>query len=360
MSENRTVGPIAARKAIIKAFKIKQPVFVWGKPGIGKSETIAQIGKDTNSLVIDVRLSLWDPTDIKGVPYYAEKEGTMKWAPPSELPSMEYAKGFERIILFLDELNSAAPSVQQAAYQLVLDRKVGTYVLPDNVVIVAAGNRESDKGVTYRMPAPLSNRFVHIEMAASFDDWFIWAANNNIHKNIMGFLNWSKSDLSNFDPKSNFRAFATPRSWSFVNNLIQDYDMEAETATTLIAGAVGEGVAIKFAAYQRLAEKLPNPSDILSGHVKKLKDKEISAMYSLTIGLCYELKSSYENKNPTYETQVNNFFEFMMNNFETELVIVGVKLVLNTYELPIKTDMIECWSEFGKKYTKYITRALAN
>jgi hypothetical protein len=359
MSEHRTVGPIAARKALIKAFDIKQPIFVWGAPGIGKSETIAQIGKDTNSLVIDVRLSLWDPTDIKGVPYFDDKSGTMKWAPPSELPSMAFAKGFERIILFLDELNSAAPSVQQAAYQLVLDRKVGTYTLPDNVVIVAAGNRESDRGVTYRMPAPLSNRFVHIEMSVSFDDWFVWATNNNIHKNIIGFLNWSKSDLYSFDPKSNFRAFATPRSWSFVNKLIADDNMDDETATTLITGAVGEGVAIKFSAYQRLADKLPNPSDILSGSVKKLKDKEISAMYALTIGLCYELKDSFEKEHPLKKAHVNNFFEFIMANFETELVIMAVRVAINTYKLPLVTDDISCFSEFSAKYSKYITRALA-
>ena len=152
--------------------------------------------------VIDVRLSLWEPTDIKGIPYYAANDNSMQWAAPAELPTMELAKKHKWIILFLDEMNSAAPAVQAAAYQLILNRKVGQYTLPDNVLIVAAGNREADKGVTYRMPAPLANRFVHLELAVDFDDWFQWAVDNNQHKDVVGYLQFAKKDLYDFDPKS--------------------------------------------------------------------------------------------------------------------------------------------------------------
>lgn len=358
MNLNRTVGPKAAFKSLTKAFAIKRPVFLWGPPGIGKSDLIKLIGDKTNSLVIDIRLSLWDPTDIKGVPYFDSITGTMKWAPPEELPSADLAAKHERIILFLDEMNSAAPSVQAAAYQLVLNRKVGTYELPDNVVIVAAGNRESDKGVTYKMPAPLSNRFIHLEMTHSFTDWFDWATENNIHKNVIGFLNWSKNDLYDYDPKSSSRAFATPRSWSFVSDLITDNDTDEETLMSLIAGAVGEGAAIKFGAYHKLAGTLPNPVDILSGEIKSMTNHEISAMYSLTIGLCYELKISASNGDLDWNDKVNNFFAFMMANFETELVIMGTKLALTTYKLPVDVDEIACFDEFHNKYGKYITAAL--
>jgi hypothetical protein len=358
MSESRAVGPKSAKKAIIKALKVKRPIFIWGQPGIGKSDLIKQIGDDgANDLVIDVRLSLWDPTDIKGVPYFDDKEGTMKWAPPSELPGMKMAEQYDRIILFLDEMNSAAPSVQSAAYQLVLNRKVGTYSLPDNVVIVAAGNREGDKGVTYRMPAPLANRFIHLEMTHSFDDWFDWATENKIHKDIVGFLNWSKGDLNNFDPKSSSRAFATPRSWSFVSELLTENDCDDETLMNLMAGSVGEGTAIKFGAYQKLAGKMPNPTDVLKGKVKKLDYKEISAMYALTVGLCYELKDGADRKDKDWNDQANCFFEFMMDNFETELVIMGTKIALSTYKLPFDIDEIKCFLDFHKKYGKYISSA---
>ena len=143
-----------------------------------------------------------EPTDIKGIPYYAANDNTMKWAPPTELPDAKTAKKHKYIILFLDEMNSAAPAVQAAAYQLILNRKVGSYVLPDNVLIVAAGNRDADKGVVYRMPAPLANRFVHLEMKVDFDDWFQWATENKVHTDVVGYLTFAKKDLYDFDPKS--------------------------------------------------------------------------------------------------------------------------------------------------------------
>ena len=353
----RTVGPKSAKKAIIKALTVKRPIFIWGPPGICKSDLIKQIGDESGSHVIDVRLSLWDPTDIKGVPFFDDVSGTMKWAPPSELPRIKEAEQYSRIILFLDEMNSASPSVQSAAYQLVLNRKVGTYVLPDNVVIVAAGNREGDKGVTYAMPAPLSNRFIHLEMASKFDDWFEWATENTIHKDVVGYLNWAKEDLYKFDPKVKTRAFATPRSWSFVSELLSDNDCDDDTLMTLMSGAVGDGVAVKFSAYQKLAGKLPNPSDILSGKVTKLDYQEISAMYALTIGLCYELKDASARGDANYNTQVSNYIVFMMDNFETELVIMGTKLAMATYKLPMDITTIDRFNEFHKRYGSYISAA---
>jgi MoxR-like ATPase len=130
---SRTVGPKGAKKSLRKAFKNKRPIFLWGPPGIGKSDIIKQLGDELEAHVIDVRLSLWEPTDIKGIPYFDSNDGTMRWAPPSELPNAEMAKQHKNIVLFLDEMNSAAPAVQAAAYQLILNRRVGTYYLPDNV-----------------------------------------------------------------------------------------------------------------------------------------------------------------------------------------------------------------------------------
>ena len=177
MSEisSRQVGPKAAKRSLRRAFKANRPLFLWGPPGIGKSDIVKQMGEELDAHVIDIRLSLWEPTDIKGIPYFDSDSGKMAWAPPIELPDAEMGKKHKQIILFMDEMNSAAPAVQAAAYQLVLNRRVGTYKLPDNVLIVAAGNRESDKGVTYRMPAPLANRFIHLEMRVDHASWEIWA-----------------------------------------------------------------------------------------------------------------------------------------------------------------------------------------
>ena len=353
----RTTSPNKAKSSITHAMKKKRPIFLWGPPGIGKSEVVEQI---TNSLpnahLIDIRLSLWEPTDIKGIPYFDSNSGTMVWGAPSELPNEEFAAQYDNIVLFLDEMNSAAPSVQAAAYQLILNRRVGQYKLPDNVMIVAAGNRDADKGVTYRMPAPLANRFIHLELAVSFDDWFAWAVDNSVHKDVVGFLQFSKKDLYDFDPKSPSRSFATPRSWTFVSELLED-GIDEETTTDLVSGAIGEGLAVKFMAHRKVASSMPNPSDILDGKVKELTTKEISAMYSLVVSLCYELKEASDANDKKFDDKVNNFLRFAMDNFETELVVMGVKVALTQYALPIDPDEVECFDEFHDRFGKYIKAA---
>ena len=354
---SRTVSPNSAKTSITHALKKKRPIFLWGPPGIGKSEVVEQITSTLgNSHLIDIRLSLWEPTDIKGIPYFDSNSGTMVWGAPSELPTEEFAKAYDNIVLFLDEMNSAAPSVQAAAYQLILNRRVGQYKLPDNVLIVAAGNRDADKGVTYRMPAPLANRFIHLELAVSFDDWFDWAVNNNIHNDVVGFLTFSKKDLYDFDPKSSSRSFATPRSWTFVSELIDDA-LDDATTTNLVSGAVGEGLAVKFMAHRKVASEMPNPTEILAGKVTEMTSKEISAMYSLTVSLCYELKEACDKGDKKFDSKVNNFLRFAMDNFDTELVVMGIKLALTQYALPIDPDEVDCFDEFHERYGKYIKAA---
>jgi len=281
----------------------------------------------------------------------------MVWGSPSELPDEELASKHPYVILFLDEMNSAAPSVQAAAYQLILNRRVGQYKLPDNVLIVAAGNREADKGVTYRMPAPLANRFLHLEMRVDFDDWSQWATTNRVHKDVVGYCTFAKKDLYDFDPKSASRSFATPRSWSFVSELLEEDDTDDSTMMDLVSGAVGEGLAIKFMAHRKIASKMPKPEDILAGKVKKMDSKEISAMYSLTVSLCYELKDAADKNDKKFNDMVNHFFRFMMDNFETELVVMGTKVALTQYQLPLDPDEIDCFDEFHDKYGKYIAAA---
>jgi MoxR-like ATPase len=216
-----------------------------------------------------------EPTDIRGIPFYNKEVGKMDWAEPIDLPSEELASQYPIVVLFLDEMNSAAPSVQAAAYQLILNRRIGKYVLPENVVMVAAGNRESDKGVTYRMPTPLANRFIHQEMKTDFASWQDWAVTHNIHKDIIGYLGSNKQDLYDFDPKSLSRAFATPRSWSFVSEILSDEDGDEDTLTNLISGTIGEGLAIKFNAHRKVSGRMPKPEDILSGKVTTLDVKEV-------------------------------------------------------------------------------------
>jgi len=358
--EHRTVTAVGARRAITKCFSKKRPLFLWGPPGIGKSEVVAEITAELGGHMIDLRLGQMDPTDIRGIPFFNREVGRMDWAPPIDLPDGELASQYPIIVLFMDEMNSAAPAVQAAAYQLVLNRRIGRYRLPDNVVMIAAGNRESDKGVTYRMPTPLANRFVHVEMRPDFAAWQDWAVQNQIHRDVVGYITFAKQDLYDFDARSSSRAFATPRSWTFVSELLVDEDLDDVTATDLIAGTVGEGLAVKFMAHRKIAARLPRPEDILSGKEKELKVKEVSAMYSLVTSLCYELKDAVEIRqvpDKEFHAMADHFFQYMMDNFETELVVMGARIALTTYNLPFQPTKLKNFDQFHQRYGKYILQA---
>lgn len=348
----RTVTPKSAVKAIMAAIRQRQPVMLWGPPGIGKSDLVDQIGKKLSRPVIDVRLALWDPTDLKGMQYIDAETKLMNWAPPVELPYDPNS----RAILFLDEFPSANPSVQAAAYQLILNRRIGRYVLPEGVDIVAAGNREGDRGVVYKMGAPLSSRFLHLELAVNFDDWFNWATKNDIHPDVVGYLSCNKSSLFTFDPKSSSRAFACPRTWYFTSKQLHDPIVREDNELLLdvVSGLVGDGVAVQFAAHRKISSKMPLPMDILEGRVKTLEYKELSAMYALALSLCYELKELAKKGVEDWHLYVDRYFGFMMDNFTPDIVVVGAKVALCNYDLDIDHSQLKNFDKFYDKYGSYV------
>jgi len=361
VTESRTVTPAEARNRIKACFATKRPVFLWGPPGIGKSEIIEGITNELGGICYDVRLSQMEPTDIRGIPYFNKDTSKMVWAEPVDLPDAETCAQYPVVVLFLDEMNSAAPAVQAAGYQLILNRRIGQYKLPDNVVIVAAGNRDSDKGVTYRMPSPLANRFVHLEVRPDFDSWFQWAVNNQVHQDVVGYVGFAKQSLFDFDPKSASRAFATPRSWTFVSQFLKQDGLADDELRDLVSGTIGEGLALSFMAHRKVAGQMPNPGDVLQGKVTELKVKEVSAMYSLTISMCYELQEQYKklgkDKIADWHKLADNFLSFMMNNFTTELVVMGARVALTTYNLPMVPGKMAHFDEFHKRFGKFIVAA---
>ena len=265
------------------------PLFIWGAPGIGKSSIIKKIAKDENLNFIDLRLSLLDPTDLKGIPFFDAKSREGVWAKPSFLPKED---DISNGILFLDEINTAPPAVQASAYQLILDRRVGEYILPDGWSIVAAGNRQSDRGVIYKMPPPLANRFVHFDMEVDFDDWKVWAYRQNIDLSIIAFLEYDKSMLFRFDPKTNQKSFATPRSWEFVDTIIQS-NIPPNLLLDSISGAVGKEVAIGYISFKDIVDRLPNLNYILDGTTTTLESyDDPKVMIAISIGLVNLLKQS--------------------------------------------------------------------
>ena len=360
--QTRTVKLSELQKYVKHHFRTKRPMMVWGPPGIGKSETFQQItdsyiAEGKKAKLIDARLSLWDPTDLKGYPYYNKETNRMSFSSPDELPTEAEAAEYDIIVLFLDELNGAAPATQAAAYQLILNRAIGKYKLPDNVVIAAAGNRETDKGVTYRMPKPLANRFLHYEVRVDFQDWFDWAVVHNQHPDVLGYVTTFKDDLYTFDASSAERSFATPRTWAFISDTIEDVEgFNEEEVTDMVAAGIGEGLALKFKAHRQVAAQLPNPTDILDGKVKELKTDNISAKYSLTTALCYELKDSFDNKKDEM-TRFDNFLEFVQNNFEAEMVVMACTIALGKYAIRPKFNQLKNWKGFISKYGTLIEMA---
>lgn len=255
----------------------KVPTFIWGAPGVGKSSIVKQIAEQKGVGFIDLRLALMDPTDLKGIPFFDKEVHSALWAPPAFLP--REGEG----ILFLDELNSAPPSVQASAYQLILDRKVGEYELPDGWAIVAAGNREGDRGVTYRMPAPLANRFVHFEMEIDVDEWRDWGYKKGLDRRIISYIAYKNEHLFTFDALSDTKSFATPRSWEYVDSVLKS-DLDNSLLLQVISGAVGGDVAVGFLGFIKVMSKLPNMESILACGEGEYSEK-VDVLYALSTGL---------------------------------------------------------------------------
>jgi len=280
--------PSQAAKAVHHLIDKQRPAFLWGAPGVGKSDLVRQIGQARGTEVRDIRLSLLDPTDIKGFPVPDVKKSIMRWLPADFVPT-----GGEGI-LFFDELNSAAPAVQAAGYQFILDRKIGDAVLPEGWSIVAAGNRTTDRAVTHAMPSPLANRFVHVDVEPDINDWYDWAMAHGISAETCAFLRFKPGLLHDFDPKTNPRSFPTPRTWVFVDE-IRGSGLDSDTEFALIAGAVGEGAATEYLAFVRLAASLPSVDEILlNPEIIEIDKDKPEVMYALVAAV-------------SQQTTINNF-----------------------------------------------------
>jgi len=256
------------------------PVMIWGPPGVGKSQIVAQVAENHDAAIVDIRLSQMEPSDLRGIPF---KNGQkVEWAIPAMLPAV--AVHGEAGILFIDEITSAPPSVSAAAYQLILDRRLGEYRVPDQWVIVAAGNRQGDRGVTYSMPAPLANRFSHYEVSVNLDDWAGWAYRNNIDERIIAFLRFRPDLLFDFNPEHNPVAFPSPRSWEFAHRALYKF---AEQPNLLLGGleaCVGKAAGVELFAFVQSLEKLPDIDAILLGESQECPD-EIDLQYAVATAL---------------------------------------------------------------------------
>ena len=250
-------------------FKKLPSVMLWGPPGVGKSQCVAELANEIYLMtgkqvsVTDVRLLLFNPIDLRGIPTSDANKEFSVWLKP-KIFDMDESDDVVNI-LFLDEISAAPQSVQAAAYQITLDRIIGEHKLPDNCFVIAAGNRVTDKSVAFKMPKALANRLLHIEIVSDFGSWKKWAVKNGVNSKVTGFLSSRRDMLLSSEPDSDEVAYPTPRSWEKVSDILNYVDEDIEEVYSLISGTVGSGCAVEFRSWCRVYDKLPDVAAIFKG-----------------------------------------------------------------------------------------------
>jgi len=241
---------------------------------------VAQVAARHGAAMIDIRLSQMEPSDLRGIPFRVGDK--VEWAVPALLP--EVARHGQTGILFLDEITSAPPAVSAAAYQLILDRRLGEYQVPGHWAIFAAGNRQGDRGVTYTMPAPLANRFSHFEVETHLDDWVAWAYANGIDERIIAFLRFRPERLFDFDPAHNPIAFPSPRSWEFAHRGLRKFGDDPDLLPGTLQGCVGPAAGIELNAFINSLDRMPDLDAIARGELVPVP-RDIDLQYAIAAAL---------------------------------------------------------------------------
>lgn len=312
------------------AVQQQRPLFLWGPPGIGKSDIVRSVAAKLKIGLADKRLSQSDPTELKGYPWPDSKTKTMVFFRDGDLPTK--GKG----ILLLDEMNSAPQAVQAAAYQLILDRRLGDYELPAGWCVVAAGNRAGDRSVVHAMPAALANRFVHVDVTPDLDDWKAWAHVNGISAATTGYLSYRPANLYTDKIEPGARAYPTPRSWAFADQIL-NAGLPPHIEMELLQGTVGEGVAVEYAGFAREQRNLPKIERILvSPETVPIPDSPST---------CYALISLIE-----HHTTPNNLGLLMkyVSRMNTEFQTVYMRTIARRGDEYVETAAYVDWIHANK------------
>jgi hypothetical protein len=292
-----------AKAILMVALRTHTPLMMWGPPGTGKSSVVNQTADEKGMNLIDVRLAQLDPTDIRGLPNLDKENKTATWYTPSFFPKRNAdGNGVDGPgILFLDEIEKAPVSVKNAALQLVLDRCVGDYVLPDDWCIVCAGNREDDGCFSAPLGQALSNRMIHVVVRPDMDVWTKWARENKVADDIIGFLTF-KSELLYMN--TNLNAFPSPRSWTMASKLIEGVADET-LRKRLMESAVGEAAITEFTVWSKVYRNV-NVEEILSGKGITFKKEEQSYKYAVTLAVAFFIRKHGAKK---YMTGISDFLK---------------------------------------------------
>lgn len=305
-----------------KPLKNMPSVMLWGPPGVGKSQMIKQLAKEleirTGKKVnlTDVRLILFNPIDLRGIPTFNAEKTLAVWLKPKIFDMDASNKVIN--ILFLDEISAAPQSVQAAAYQITLDRIIGEHKLPDNCIVIAAGNRVTDKSVAYKMPRALANRLMHLEIIPEVSSWLDWAVRSGINEKVLGFISFKSDYLYEREISQDDLAFTTPRTWEMVSDVLNGISDDVSFVYPMIAGLVGKGVASEFRAWAKVYQFLPSMKEVFGG-ARVAVPKATDQMYALISSMICYAREHTDNMR-----EIENSLNFAMG-FPPDFGVVLIK-----------------------------------
>ena len=279
--------PRDVSKTLKSLIPLREPVMIWSAPGLGKTQIVTQMSEQLNAPMIISHPVTDDPTDAKGLPFVVD--GHAEFLPFGQL---RHALEADKLtVWFLDDLGQAVPAVQAAYMQLILGRRLNGHKLSDEVVFVAASNRQEDRAGVHKLITPLANRFsTHLDMEVSKDDWQEWAVLNGVAPEVRAFINFRPDKLHSFRPDSGDRAFASPRSWEKMSKILSAGLPDA-LLPEAAAGCVGTGPAAEFIGFVRTYRDLPDIDEVLANPSTTSVPEEPSVVYALCGALSERLRN---------------------------------------------------------------------
>ena len=282
------------------------PILIHSSPGVGKSSIVRQVSEKLGIGFVDVRLAEMESVDIRGLPSVDKDLGVMKWNAPDFWPRDPNSKG----IIFLDELTSCDQSCQVAAYELILDRKIGDfYKVPDGWYIVSAGNLTTDRAVAMSMSSALSNRFLHVELEADPEQWCTWAMTHDVHPSVTGFIQYRPENLFNMDRENLERGWPSPRSWDRVSQMCKIYGNNEQLLRKIVYGLVGPAKGVEFMEFHRLNKSFDNILDMMYGKTPIKIPEKNDQLYAMCSSMIYILWRGQDEKDE--KARLDGFFKIL-------------------------------------------------
>lgn len=334
------------------------PILIHSSPGVGKSSIVREVAQKLGIGFVDVRLAEMESVDIRGLPSVDKDHGVMKWNAPDFWPRDPSSKG----IIFLDELTSCDKSCQVAAYELILDRKIGDfYKVPDGWYIVSAGNLTTDRAVAMTLSSALSNRFLHVELDVDYVQWCKWATMHDVHPSVTGFIQYRPMALFNMEKENLERGWPSPRSWERVSQMTKIYGGNEDMLRKIVYGLVGPAKGVEYIEFHRLNKSFDNIIDMLYGRAPIKVPEKNDQIYAMCSTLVYVL---WRGKDEADEAKRIDGFYKILQHMRPEFIMSCLKSAMygkspeqsgaaarKLYRHPCYSKIMEKYRDLSLKHT---------